>query len=315
MKFLEKTFCFQRTLILAIGLCANAFFLQAADDDAAPFSLKKFFNDNQLRLRQSAVNPSTREKPASFQFNVPKDAANSYAVDLALSWHPEGKSGTYENGTAYSLEGSPFIEWHRQTQSENEQNTLLMGGSYSYVHMPSKVFSLTNIGSVKFKDDRILTGQGYYVTWGLMPLYQKWYIGRSTKSELFPVTFFPFVDLQFEGADDVLTDQVDAMMNPIKERGSTARAKFAIEAYAQPLSKLLNDRLELSATYSHWVALSRSGGFNHRDPNPTLFQASLNYYLSSDNTAAIGVDFRDGENPEEGFDDQQFLSVAFKLKY
>jgi hypothetical protein len=115
----------------------------------------------------------------------------------------------------------------------------------------------------------------------------------------------PRIALQSEQADDLVA---------AAPSGSVTRLKASLDLALYPFNRKHKKNIEVLVGYQTWFNQSRSGPFADYAKRQELFTASLNVYLDSGQRFAIGLDYTDGENPEDGKEDQTVTSLSFKVK-
>jgi hypothetical protein len=126
------------------------------------------------------------------------------------------------------------------------------------------------------------------------------------KSPLIGYVWQPTAGVQFEYGDDVEMTGVS---------GETFRGKLGIDLALYPFHETLKQRLELIAGYQFWINLGQSGGFEIREDDYCLTTFSVNWYLDKEKHFALGLDYLEGDNPQEAFFDDEYWRLSLKVKY
>lgn len=300
------------------------------DDDVAEDSLTKAIREGHLSVRQSAVEQSKLSKPASFQYTDPNGGEETYNVDIGLTWNLSQLTGnTLTFGgekTSGIADYSIFAEYHRDNRTSAEKDSFQAGGLLSATIGDVSTDRFVNYFDLKaaYKNDRVNTADGFLGSFTWWP-----YVGRRGDSflapniggvfgpEWLPMVVQPGLGVQYETASDIDKSGRSGNVFRGKAIGEMAFYPFADRLSAGNSTQL--GPLELTAGYELWDNFNTSGGFSARTDNHTLFTASLNYYFGSvddeldKSPFAIGLDYVNGENPEEGFKDDDFWRLGLKV--
>lgn len=276
-----------------------------------------------LSLRQSAFDKAALKKPSQIQYTSAEDGEDSYAIDAGLTWNLTGFFGAEEPRYGeYSL----LTEYHRNSLGKSKKNTLFFGllGQYDIGNIATDPFVHQFDVKALYKRDSVAHTRNFIADVMYWPFIRR-APGAGAESINFgsywgPDDFLilsqPGLGLQYETGGD--------------PGGSAIRGKFAFDLAFYPFAKTLGvsqgtDRiagpLEITASYQAWAGLDRSGSFRNQDSYQELFTASINYYFGTysdkleQRPFAIGLDYVNGESPEEGFEDDQYWRVGFKAMF
>lgn len=152
-------------------------------------------------------------------------------------------------------------------------------------------------------------------------------IGGVFGPEWFEMVIQPGVGLQVETGDSVFGTGAS---------GEILRGKFVGRVAAYPFATMFRDnapvaelydpgyergRLEIAAEYIYWQDFASSGGYDLIDDSLGQFSASANYFFGpwiSQNKSrpfALGLEYLNGDNPEEGFFDDKYWRLSLKIFY
>jgi hypothetical protein len=255
----------------------------------------------QLSIRQSELDKNNIEKPALLQFVHPSDSSkdDSYLVDIGI---------TYKwKDTAEWLVG-PTAEYHRHTETSKEQDNIQAGlkGIYIYGDITKELTMYTQ-ASLKYKKDRIVTGEGMLAKLDIAPLKTDWGLGSDIGPKEAKFLWEPTIGIQYETASDVLKTG---------QSGEVVRTFSNLEVGFFPYATSLRRNLQLIVRDSYWYNINRAGGYSSaykKDHN--LFQTGVTIYFDESQHFGLGVDFFNGENPEQGLLKQKATMVTLKAKF
>lgn len=286
------------SLLIAILLVIPAFGEEPTNQDSFIEKLLKFLRPS---LRQSVLDKNTIEKPAVLQFVHPSDGnkSDSYSIDAGLSLKLLD-TARWQVG--------PTVEYHRQTETSKQQNNIQVG--LSVINVLGDVtegFAMFTQATLKYKSDRIATGEGLLAKIDFVPLRSAWGIGSDFGLKQLRFLWQPTLGIQFETASNVLKTG---------QSGEVVRFFGNMEMAIYPLARTLRRNLELVIRDSYWLNINRTGGFSSmysKDHN--LFQVSLTIYFDDARHFGAGIDYFKGENSEQGLLRQEATMIAFKTKF
>jgi len=256
---------------------------------------------DRLSLRQSELDKNAIEKPATLQFVHSSSKGDSYAIDAGLT------ISVYETDRWFI---GPLVEYHRKTETSKEQNNFQAGLTVINIYGDvSEGHALYTQGSLKYVKDKITAGEGLLTKINVTPLYPDWWMGSARKIGLLDlkVIWQPTVGVQYETTNNVLKTG---------EHGSAARAFGSIEVGIYPFAEALRSNLEIVVRNNYWRNINQTGGYKSKyDQDHNLFQTGLTYYFDSSRHFGIGIDYSEGENPEEGLLEQANTILSLRLKF
>jgi hypothetical protein len=264
---------------------------------------KKSFLDligDYVSLRQSTSDKNVIEKPATLYFVHPSDGTkDSYSIDAGLTMNLFNSS--------HWLIG-PTAEYHKQTQSSKEQDNFQAGATVIFIAGDvSEGLALYTQGSAKYKRDKIQVGEGSLTKLDVTPLYVPLALGRDIGPDLFRFTWQPTIGIQYETASDVLKSS---------QSGKVFRGYGSIEVVFYPFAKPLRRNLSIEICDTNWPNFSRTGGYSNKySKDHNLFQVSSKFYFDDKQHVGIGIDYNDGENPEQGLLKQKLTMLSLLLKF
>jgi|GEM_PF-1006170 hypothetical protein len=289
-------------ILIAIPLVIPAFGGEPTKQDSFIKKLLKYLKPS---LRQSVLDKNFIEMPAMFQFVHPSanNKSNSYSIDAGLTWKLVDNS-TWMVG--------PTVEYHRHTETSTPQNNIQVGlTGINILGEFTNGFAMYTQATIKYKSDRIVTGDGLLAKIDFSPLRKA--LGLGSDIRLFGLKqltyrWKPTLGFQYETASNVLATG---------QSGKVARffASIGLGIYPFPESHLLHHNLEFSVIDSYWLNIDRTGGFNEYNKYHNLFQVSLTYYFDNSHHFGLGIDYFNGENPELGLLKQTDTMIALKTKF
>jgi len=289
------------SLLIAAPLVMTAFGEEPTKQDSLIEKLIKFLRPS---LRQSVLDRNAIEKPAVLQFVHPSNSnkGNSYSIDVGLTLK---LLGTVDKA---GWQVGPIVEYHRQTETPKQQNNIQVGlTGICFLGDVAKVLTLYTQATLKYKSDRIATGEGLLAKIDFMPLKPAWGIGSDFGLKQLRFLWQPTLGIQYETASNVLKTG---------QSGEVERFYGNMEMAIYPLARTLRRNLELVIQDSYWLNINRTGGFSSEySKDHNLFQVSLTIYFDDARHFGVGIDYFNGENPEQGLLKQKATIVAFKTKF
>ncbi len=263
--------------------------------------LEKIIRYLRPSIRQSLVDKNSIEKPAMFQFVHPydKNKSDSYSIDAGITLKIVD--------TTRWLVG-PIVEYHRQTETSKQQNNIQVGlTGINVLGDVSEGFAMFTQATLKYKSDRITTGDGLLTKIDFTPLKPMWGIGSDVGLKQLQLLWQPTFGVQYETASNVLETG---------QSGDVIRFFGNLELAIYPLARLLRRNIEISVRDSYWINISRNGAFSSKySKDQNLFHASLSIYFDDARHFGAGIDYLKGENPEQGLLKQKVTMVSFKTKF
>lgn len=255
---------------------------------------------DRITIRQSTLDKNYIEKPATLQYIHSSEKGDSYAIDAGLTINA--------HETDRWLVG-PSAEYHRKTETSKEQDNFQVG--LTVINTSGDVTEhlvLYTQASFKYKKDKINTGEGLLAKINFTPLKSSWLLGDAKDLGLgIKALWQPSLGVQYETASDVLKTD---------EHGTISRAAASVEVGIYPFARALRSNLILVVRDDYWLNIHRTGGFKDAyDNDQNLFQASITYYFDEKQHFGTGIDYSEGENPEEGLPEQAIILLSLKIKF
>lgn len=274
-------------------------------------AIDRFTKEYGLKIRQSIKDQNQISKPATFQWVSPSDSDDSYSVDIGASINLLPATSTLIDQWYIG----PSIEYHKNTLSTASKDSLLAGANFIYSEGVSfdhegKMDPWMDYiyGSLLYKDDHIHAKDSFFSDLNYAPLSLRLFIGlrKPLIPDLLEFAWQPSVGIQFERSEDV-----DRTGNS----GDALRGRASVDAAFYPFSSALDNRLELIGTFTYWNRMSDSGAYAERSKNLSAFKATANWYLDEKDHFAIGLDYVEGDNPQEAFFDDETWKLSLKIQF
>ena len=278
---------------LTFLLFSFSFFLCTAAS-AYPWSVK---------LRRSIINKNILEKPAQIQATFPDDADDSYSIDAGLNII---SPGIKLNESVWEFVATG--EWHRNTQTEKEQDSLIFSLSAIGVvgDISEKRWCLLPQGSLKYKNDRIKVNESILISIDSGAVFLPINLGKIVGPNELGFLWQPRIGLEYENIIEAKNENAT---------GDVFRAFGAIDVAFYPWRNTLGERLVVSAIIKYWLEFSEDEAIDDGKNNYTFRKYSLRYYLNKKKNYAIAIERVDGSNPTESLTEQKFTQIAFQVKF
>jgi len=268
---------------------------------------KQTFLDR-IAINQSFDSKHTKTEPASINIILPKDTtSNSFNLNLGI-----GINILNEN-SLISL--SPFYEIKKNTLISKEQNVRKFGitATWDVQNVFQKKWTPVIFTKVNHKNDKVLNsksveGQLYFTPIFLEPTGELKYFfipDRITDLGLIHFNYNPYLGIEYENKFDTETEE--------KEGISRLYTRLKLQILILP--RILENRLTIDYNYFYRYDFKNSDNFESR--NHQLNKVSIAYKFSKfrkNGSASIAVDYTNGENPSDGFKEQEFYGITFKVK-
>ncbi len=296
--------------LLLLGLLFSSSLIVSQETD----KINQSFWDN-FTLRKSFTSANSKAKAAVITYTNPKDKKESWLLNAAL-----GLNILTPKKEIIAL--SPYIEYHRNTLVDEEQNNWQTGLALEWQtrDLVLKKWSPILIGSTKYNQDiknevNSLQGNLYAtaIFKGYNLDYKHFYIPNNIVNfgKLFQFVYTPYVGLENENRLKTET---------ISEEGNIYRAYLRVTSSIVlfPISEKWCDKIELVTDWQYRYNFSENvDELTTEDHN--YFSAGMNYiFFTTENgskSAKIGVDYVHGENPSKNFEDQSYYAITLKVKF
>lgn len=289
-----------KPLILFRAFTVGAILLTSARLAAADDPLADLQKSLHLSLRQGIADKNMVEKPATFQWVHTAGESDSSSIDMGLTfWIRDDEHWNI----------APALEYHRQTLTAKKQDNFQGGLTiYNITGDVTQGLATNNQATITWKDDRINTGSAALTKVTCTLLDPKLDIGLGSAISLgsLKVLWQPTGGLQYESAENVRKSG---------QSGKTAHAYANLEVGFYPWAKELRDRFEIVVRKTAWRNFSASSAFARLyDRTQTLFNGTVTYYFDPNKHIGLGLDYVNGQNPEQGLQKQESTTLSLKLK-
>lgn len=267
-----------------------------------------------LSLRQSFQNKNDKSEPAYATLIFPKDSASSQNFSFALGYNILSGRGEA------SL--NPFIEWQKNNLSDKEQNAFLAGLNFQIPLWKTldldmnknKKWTLYTITTLNYKHDSEKKTEGTQASLYFTPSF----VGNDKVITLLPdVLSNNSVLNYYYNIYGGLEYENRSQVSDPTYKGVTGRWCFRITGTFYPLSRILNNRLEIIPDFTYRNAFSNTSAVEQRINN--LTKLSVNLVLISKEKSKfadvkLGYEYKKGCDPTAGFDKQSINTLVLKVK-
>lgn len=270
-----------------------------------------------LHLRRSVADKNAVKKPAQLQFTDAVHGDSSWSTDVGLTL-----SMPVNFGSDWQFEWGGSAEYHRQTATSKEQNSLLVGLKSSLLLgdiTEAPHWGAFLDGKLQYKQDLEKNSKGMQILLDLVPVkplgvvrfgqvMDLWSPSKERGKEWLQLLLQPVVGFGYDGVYDAPTG---------KSSGDIGRFYSNIEAVLYPAGGfgLLDKRIELFVQYSNWVLLGASNDLGSSGDTKDLFKTGARYYFDSNRNFGVSLSYLDGQNPREAKPKQEFWQAALELKF
>jgi hypothetical protein len=226
--------------------------------------LQQFAEEYNLKIAQSLTDKNKNTLPALFQYVHPAHGGDSAQIDMALSLSHD----------IDSLSAGFTSEYHYNNAATKLQDSLALGGKLDAVLGPNTEYGQLVRGSVAYKRDNLVSGDGvladlmWFVSipgWHVGDFYWQW--GNFLTGRIEPVL----------GLQDEAGNGASAAF----KNGNRFSARAGISLKASLFPSYLANRLDLDISESYWRHISTSGGFDLYSRDQSYFVGSLTYWLNT----------------------------------
>ena len=282
----------RRVLTLGVAALVAAAAGDASDGD----SFESLLTTYGVQVRASVQDKNNAGKPAAISWTHDNGGGDVVATDVGVSF---GWSGAND-------QLKPYAEYHRNNQTTKKQDCLQTGIDYVHIwnegeRRPSHFLEL----KAAFRNDRINTGRGGTASLTYTPLDQDWLINDWGASGARNFMWVPMLSIQGAYADG---------LKPDESSGTVLRLKQEVDVSFLPFVSSTDGQVELLGSFQLWENQTRSGTFLKYHRFQRLYSISLNVYLDQKRRTAIGIDYSNGEDPEQGRQPQSLIAIALKIK-
>lgn len=282
-----------RNIVLFL-LCSSFILLDVVNTHCEPWSFK---------LRRSVIDKNVLAKPAQFEMLSPEKGDNSYVIDVGLNVLPPSQligNSLWD----FALTG----EYHRNTQTEKEQNSLIMSMSILGIvgEENKQPCVILPQASLKYKYNKIENSNSIILSFDTSFLYLPLKLGRIIGWEQLGFLWQPRIGLKYENIFEAKNDG---------PTGSITEGYGFLDIAIFPLRARFDERLEISSAGKAWRDIYKSSEFESDSDSYYLMEYSVIYYLDEDKHYALSLSYVDGENPTTGFQKQKYSQASFKVKF
>jgi len=103
--------------------------------------------------------------------------------------------------------------------------------------------------------------------------------------------------------------------NHLGADGDEVRGTVLARVRLFPWSKPLDDRLTITGSIQYWRDLSGSGTFDDGSDEVHASILRLDYALDAEKRLGIGLEYFEGQDPDAGIKDTEYLQVSLTVKF
>jgi hypothetical protein len=260
--------------------------------------LQKFVTDYNLKVTRSLTDKNTSTLPALFQYVHPENGNDSAQIDMAISL-----SHDIPMRLPWSLPLSAGLtsEYHYNNAPMKLQDSLAIGGKLDAVFGPDTESGQLVRGSVAYKRDNLVSGEGVLadLTWFVaIP-------GLSIGDFFFK--FPPFLEGRIEPFLALQEESGNGASKAFKD-GDRFSGRAGVSLKANLFPDYFANRLSLDSSVIYWRHFVTSGGFDLYARDQGYFVESLTYWLNTGSDPSgklqdkekhfgISVSYAYGDNP------------------
>jgi hypothetical protein len=260
---------------------------------------------------QQTFDSKTVAQPATFSLTFPAGGVNSYSVAAGI------KADVMPQSVSAFLEGGPFVEYAKNTEIKNEQDSLKAGltADWTTADLSKATSALLLQGTVNYARQPLKTSDDLQAS--LSATIQPRGRGDAPGSLWLPnirrtlghlyASYSPYVGVEY--------DRVVSAKNAAQE-GSVVRLVGRVQLAMHPAVSGWAGRLELLTDYEYRYDTRNTTSATDR--SHPLFQTSLTIYLLKDDDGkrAVGVGVSDvnGADPAKGLEKQEFTQISLKAR-
>ncbi len=281
-------------------------------------TISDWFTNNGISIRKTFDGSKNESKPSAITWvNDSSEQDSFYLIDIAVKI----KEWNITNSGNSLLTLYPIIEWHKNSKDSKELDKISGKVKMEYRMFPlhfyssnntiidsispnlsPKVFSPLLIGSLGFSEDlRENEGEFNGSLFLTITSNKKWYPGAQFRSpdNGFIGRYYPY--LGFEHFEPTIGDQ--------EAKVEFATGRFYAEYW--PFPSKTEQFLQLIFDYTYRTVISEK---SCDLDDVSELSLSLNLYLDGKGNVGIGLDYVNGEDPQNGFIDREQTSVSLKIK-
>ncbi|TYP99232.1 hypothetical protein C7447_102554 [Tenacibaculum adriaticum] len=295
-----------KNIIYLIAFSFFGYSLNAQDSNT-------FFN--QITLRKSFQSKNDKAEPAIITYSKPKNKNESWLLNAAIGIN-------VLPNTTKALTLSPYIEYHKNTLIDKEQENFQTGLALEWQlrNISTKKWTPVFISSLKYNEDKIKNISSFQGNYYFTPLLKGkakdpkyFYIPNTVVDfgKLFQFVYSPYIGIENENRFST---------EDSSDKGYIYRAYFRITSNISlfPSCEKLKEKFEFNIDWQYRYNIQENvdnlNKFKHK-----YFTANFNYifFTTQDGkkSAKIGLDYTNGENPSKNFEEQSFYAVNLKIKF
>lgn len=268
---------------------------------------------NRITLRKSFQSINVSAQPAVITYTKAKNKDASWLLNAAIGYDLFPKS---KKNLTFSL----FFEYHKNTLVDKEQENLQSGFSFEWQVLENPKWTPVLISSVNYNKDQIkdissIQGNLYATPIFLLGVgYNPKYFWRPNTYVKFndniKFIYSPYIGLEHENRFSASEELNEGQIYRIYFR------VYSNFSFFQSNDKL-KDKFEIDIDWQYRNNFKENVSSLTKSTHK-YFSASFNYIFFSANdgnkNAKIGIDYVNGENPINNFEEQSFYAVSLKIK-
>lgn len=260
---------------------------------------------------QQTFDSKTVAQPATFSLSFPSGGANSYSVAAGL------KADVMPESVSAFLEGGPFVEYARNTEIKNEQNSLRAGftANWTTADLSKATSALLLQGIANYARQPLKSSDDLQasISATIQPRGRGdapgslWLPNIRRKLGVFYASYSPYVGIEY----DRIVSAKDAT-----QEGSVIRMVGRVQLAVHPAVSGWANRIELLADYEYRYDTQNTTSATDR--SHPLFQTSLTIYLLKEDdgkrAVGVGVSYVNGADPTRGLEKQEYTQISLKAR-
>jgi hypothetical protein len=283
-------------------------------------AIEQWFERYDISIRKTFDGSKSEGKPAAITWvnDSSKEDEDFYLIDLAVKvkeWDL-----VKEGNSSFLL--YPVVEWHRNTQNDEETDKLSGALKAEYRMFPLIGFSPDNkplppiypgqklytvspllLASVEYSEDlEKNTDEIKGSIFCSLTSNKRWFPGAQFRSPdgTFRGRYYPYIGVE----------RFEPTIDEVKARADFLTARFFFEYW--PFAEKKRQYLQFVFEYAYRYTIGKSD-FSLDDASELTL--GLNLYLDGKGNVGIGYEYVNGEDPKDGFIDRERSSIAFKVKF
>lgn len=280
-----------------------------------PARVADTLRDWDVRVRRAVKdNKQGTQLPALFQYSHPASGPDGWLADV-------GVSTTRDLGGDFAA--GIYGEFHYNNAEKQRKDSVLAGATLDWVpgdETAERAYFFR--GTVGFKRDNLVAGDGVLSDVTYYPYLPRYYIGNEwggeATREMLTLRINPYFGPQFEFGNGAAG---------FKD-GNRFALRAGITATANLLPRYLGNRLNLESSFGYWENLADSGAFRKYNERQFYVVNALTYWLNtpkannttgrlSDDEKHFGItlQYSNGDSPDEGSFDVNLFTAGFSVRF